>query len=325
MDFSFVDTIFDPLEKRPVKRWVLELPGAGCEWYKESGGCTMCAFSQSTQKFTFGGKLYPPFLFWLFFHYAYSLVKKANPELLVIYNGGSFPNDKEIPHKTQLAILDFVAKHPTIKKILVESRADLITAEKMAEYNYHCGNGPNRKKLEIALGLESSNDEVRNGCLRKGLSKKAFENAVAQCRYYGIEVFAYAYLKSHCLNEDEAIKDAIETIRYCFAVGVNEVSLSCAFVQENTILSELYHKGKFLPPKLWSIIQVIKETASLGPVRIGHFDDTPPPIAIPHNYQQGHEKEPCPLCNDQVMKAIAQYRETHDIKVFDGLKCVCQD
>jgi archaeosine synthase beta-subunit len=312
MNFSFIDTIYDPLKKRQVTRWVLELPGAGCEWYKQTGGCTMCAFSQSTQKYTFGGRLFPHFVFMILFYYAYWLVRKQRPELLVIYNGGSFLSDKEIPRKTQLALMRFVAKHPTINKVLVESRANLVTAEKLRLY----AEALEGKKLEIALGLESSDDQIRNQCLHKGLTKEIFERAVNLCHQYKVDVFAYAYLKPHCLDEETAVTDAINTINYCFGVGVDEISLSCAFVQADTLLEKLYNEGEFVPPKLWSIIKVIQATANRGHVRIGHFNDEPPPIAIPKN---------CPQCNQRIMAAIEKYRQTHDVSIFDQLDCGCKN
>jgi len=312
MDFSFIDIIYDPLEQKKSTRWVLELPGAGCEWYKKTGGCTMCAFNQSTQAYTFGGKLYPNFVFKLIFYYAYQKIKKLQPELLYIYNGGSFLSDKEIPFKTQLAIMKFVSQHPTLKKILVESRADLVTAEKLALYKKAVGS----KQVEIALGLESADDQVRNDCLKKGLTKQSFEQAVSLCKEQGFPVFAYVFLKPHCLDERQAIEDAVATIKYCFQVGVDEVSLSCAFVQKGTILEELYQQGKYSPPTLWSIIEVILRTSSLGPVRIGHFDDEPPPIAIPQN---------CDKCTKEVMAAIEAYRRSHDGQIFKGLTCECKN
>jgi hypothetical protein len=306
MDFSFVDEIFDPLQKKLIKRWVLELPGAGCEWYKKTGGCTMCGFNRSTYKYTFRGHLYPHCIFMLLFYYAYSLVKKEKPEQLVIYNGGSFLNDKEIPPKTQLAILRFVKNHPTLQKIMVESRAEFATTEKLLDYKKAIGN----KKLEIAFGLESANDEVRNQCLKKGLTRREFVRAVMETKSLGFEVFAYVYLKPHCLDEETAVLDAIESIKYCFNVKVNEVSLSCAFVQKGTPLYQLYQEGLFKPPTLRSIIKVIKATASLGPVRIGSFDDEPPPIAKPSNYDGTDE---------QYLHAINLYRKSHDIKIFEVL------
>ena len=306
MNFSFIDEVFDPLQKKLVKRWVLELPGAGCEWYKRTGGCTMCGFNQSTYKYTFGGHLYPHFLFMLLFYYAYSLVKKEEPEVLVIYNGGSFLSDKEIPRRTQLAILDFVRHHPTLRKIMVESRTEFATDEKLFDYKRAIGN----KKLEIAFGLESANDEVRNQCLKKGLSKKEFRRAVMEAKSLGFEVFAYVYLKPHCLDEEAAVLDAIESIKFCFNAKVDEVSLSCAFVQKGTHLYQLFQEGLFKPPTLRSIIKVIKETANLGPVRIGSFDDEPPPIAKPSNMDSTDEK---------FLLAIDLYGRSHDVKVFEVL------
>ena len=311
MDFSFIDKVFEPFWQKLVDRWVLELPGAGCEWFKKTGGCTMCGFNQSTYKYTFGGKLYPHFVFMLLFYWAKFLIRKAKPEILVIYNGGSFLSDKEIPLKTQLAILKFVRQHKTIKKIMVESRAEFVNEIKLRLYKNAIG----PKELEIALGLESADDKVRNECLRKGLSKEVFEKAVKLCHDFGFQTFAYVFLKPHCFNEKEAVEDAVKSIEYCFQVKVDEVSLSCAFVQEWTMLHELYQAGKFQPPTLWSIIEVIQRTAQLGPVRIGSFDDDPPPIAKPHN---------CGECDFGVLVAIEDYRLYLDPIFFDGRTCDCK-
>jgi hypothetical protein len=242
---------------------------------------------------------------WMF-NYAYSLVKEQGPEQLVIYNGGSFLSDKEIPPKTQLAILDFVKNHATLQKIVVESRAEFATEQKLTAYKKAIGD----KKLEIAFGLESANDTVRNHYLKKGMTKQTFENAVTLCKAEGVEVFAYVFLKAHCLTEEGAIQDAIESIEYCFEKGVDEVSLSCAFVQVGTLLHRLWQDGKYQPPLLSSIVKVIKATAEYGPVRIGSFDDEPPPIAKPSN-RNGTDK--------WFLEAIEAYRKSHDLKSFDGL------
>lgn len=306
MDFSFIDEVYDPLQKKLVTRWVLELPGAGCEWYKKTGGCTMCGFNQSTYKFTFGGHLYPNCVFTALFKYAYSLVKDKKPEVLVIYNGGSFLSDNEIPLQTQLNILHFVKEHETLQKIMVESRAEFATAEKIVQYKAAIGN----KTLEIAFGLESANDEVRNLCLKKGMSKQTFEKAVMLCKANGVEVFTYVFLKAHCLNEEEAVSDAIKSIKYCFEKGVDEVSLSCAFIQPNTLLHRLWKNGEYKPPMLSSIVKVIEATHLMGPVRIGSFDDEPPPIAMPSNYND---------TDSLYLQAIHLYRRTHDVRVFEIL------
>ncbi len=71
----------------------------------------------------------------------------------------------------------------------------------------------------------------------------------------------------------------------------------------------------FRPPWLWSILEVIKRTIHMGPVRIGSFEDEPCPIAIPSN---------CGQCDAKVMEIIGQYNLSHDINSFDTIKCRCQ-
>jgi radical SAM enzyme (TIGR01210 family) len=311
MDIAFVDHIYDPLEKKRTKRWVQELPGAGCAHYKKTGGCTMCGFNQELDKYNFKGRLYPHWFFMLIFYFCYFLVRRQRPEALYIYNGGSFLNDQEIPRKTQLAILNFVRKHKKIHKVLLETRAEFVTEEKLTEYHEAIGD----KKLEIALGLESADDKVRNQCLKKGLSKDTFERAVTLCQEYSFPAFTYVFLKPHCLDEKKAIEDAVSTIKYCFEVGVSEISLSCAFIQRDTLLEKLWRLGEYKPPTLWSIIEVVERTAEFGPVRIGMIDDTPAPLDLPKN---------CPLCTEAVRAAIEKYRQTNDSTIFERLACRCK-
>ena len=311
MTWSFVKNIYDPILGRNVKTWILEIPGAGCEHYKKTGGCTMCGFNQNMEKYNFGGKLLPWFFYMILFYIGYLAIWKYKPEVLVIYNGGSFLNDREIPKKTQMKILQFVRQNSLITKIMVETRANYATAEKLALYKKEIGD----KILELAFGLESVDDMVRNVCLKKGLRKKDFESAVAEAKALDIKTFTYIYLKPHCFEEKEAVEDAIKSIEYCFSVGVDEVSLSCAFIQRDTLLFKLWNARKFIPPTLWSIIEVIQRTSALGPVRIGSFDDEPPPLEVPHN---------CQKCNDKVMSAIEFYRSSHYLLIFNGLDCECK-
>ena len=147
------------------------------------------------------------------------------------------------------------------------------------------------------------------------MSRQIFERAIAICKEPGVLTFAYVFLKPEGLTEEEAIEDAVATIRYCHGLGVNEVALSCAFVQEGTSLCQSYRKGNFQPPKLWSVIKVVESTGLLMSVAIGGFSDEPPPIAVPSN---------CPDCNQVVMAAIQTYRENHQLSAFDGLQCDCK-
>jgi radical SAM enzyme (TIGR01210 family) len=322
--FSAVEDFFDPQKKKKTKRWVLLLPALSlCHWYLQCGGCTMCGFngpSSGKQKFAwitkYFGRAALHFLYWL----GYFGIRNQKPESLTIYNGGNFLNSgrkaikakAEIPLSLQLAICRHIGQHPTINKVFVESRPEFISDETIAPLVKLL----NGKILQIGIGLESADENVRNHLLNKGMSRSRFEQAITTIKENGAESLAYVFLKPMGLSEEEAVADTISTIRYCFEIGVDEIALSCAFIQEGTVMHDLYQQGKYQPPNLWSILKVIKATAYLGPIRIGGFEDDPPPIAVPSS---------CPSCNQKVTEAIERYRECHDLSLFSGLTCHCQE
>ena len=322
--FSATSAFFDPLIKQMVNRWVLLLPAMNlCHWYLRSGGCTMCGFNcpkSSKQQYAWIARYFGAralhFVYWL----GYLGVKDQNPQNLTIYNGGSFLNSghevfgskPEIPLSLQIAICRHIGRHPTIQKLFVESRPEFITSSNIALL----GDLLKGKTLQVGIGLESRDDRVRNKILRKGIDIGNFRRAIATLKGHGAKSLAYVFLKPMGLGESEAIVDAVRTIQFCFETGVDEVSLSCAFIQNGTEMCRQYRNGSYKLPQLWSIIEVIKQTAHLGPVRIGTFEDDPKPIDIPHN---------CPACTESVNRAIDRYRDSFDISLFNQLSCPCRE
>jgi hypothetical protein len=172
------------------------------------------------------------------------------------------------------------------------------------------------KRLQVGIGLECQNDEIRKRCVNKGFSRKDYEGALAILKGNSVEPVTYVFLKPLFLTEKQAIEEAIATIEYAFKVGTEEVALESAFIQKGTIMEEFYKRGKYKPPWLWSVISVVKSTYHLGPVRIGGFDDEPRPIDFPRN---------CPECSSEIMKLFKDYRLSGDVKLFDKIRCECEE
>lgn len=271
----------------------------------------MCGFNTSTYAYTFGGRLFPSFVFNALVKLGWRAAKEHHPEILAVFNGGSFFNEKEIPLATQQKVFDFVSKSSCLKTLFVESRCEFITEKNILLAKKILG----EKDLKIGIGFESLDDFIRNKIIKKGLSRDVFEKTVQTINASGARSYAYVFLKPPGLSEHQAVAETIKTIQYCFDVGVSEINISCAFVQENTPLHKLYLNKEFRPPWLWSIIKILKETHSLGFVNVGGFNDEPPPIAKPSN---------CPHCSHMVEDAINGYRKYHNLSIFGGLSCDCQ-
>jgi len=311
LTFSYVDTIYDATAGKSVRRWVLLFPGYGCSWAKEEhGGCYMCGFKSRIEEITQGRKIPISELIGIY-EVGKSVSRKSMPENLTIYNGGSFLNDDEMPLEVQLEVCKDVSITSGIKTLFVESRPEFVTEEKISLLVSKLGG----KNLKVGLGLECVSDDVRERCINKGLSRKDYEKAVRLLRNNRAEVLTYVFVKPLCLTEREAISEAIRTTNYAFQVGSNEVTLEAALVQRGTKMEEVYRKGDFRPPWLWSVIEVLKATYQLGTVNVGDFTDEPPPVAIPYN---------CEKCSSRIVSLFNKYKENHNIEVFGNIDCDCK-
>jgi len=306
--FYHISLLYDFEEKKANKQLTLMLPGKGCAFAKKTGGCTMCGFNKKIEqlKRTFSDNdliaLYKT---------AEIITIQEKPATISIYNAGSFINNDEISKKVQLNICKEVKKHPTIKNLFIESRAEYITKEKILSLKKELGS----KKLTVAIGLETQDDKIRNQYIKKGLSKKEYENAIKILKQNGVKPATYILIKPIYLSEKESIKEAVKSVKYAFRAGSDEIILESSFVQKCTVMEKLYNEKKFSPPWLWSIIEVVKATNNLGNVRLGGFEDEPPPIAVPYN---------CKECSAKIKKSLQKYRETNDIKILSDLDCKCK-
>ena len=270
----------------------------------------MCGFRVATHRYTYGKRL-PWFVFTSLYLVGHVLAKTYRPRILTIYNGGSFLNDDEIPLQAQLKICEAVSRDKTIEKLFVESRPEFITSQKIAMLSEILRN----KRLRIGIGLECQNDFIRTHCIHKGFLRTDYERAYRILKQYRVELLTYILIKPLFLTEKEAIDEAIATARYAFRVGSDEVAFQAAFVQEQTKMEKLYKLGKYRPPWLWSVIEILQKTYPMGPFTLGMFEDDPTPIAIPKN---------CDKCSPLIYSLLKEFNKNHNIDLFDGLQCECR-
>jgi hypothetical protein len=220
-------------------------------------------------------------------------------------------NDQEIRRSTQVEICKRVVKIKTIRKLLVESRPEYITADKVKTLISLLDD----VKLMVGIGLECASDKIRQKSINKGFTGSDYESAVNILKNAGGMALTYIFLKPIYLSEKQAIEEAVSSTQYAFAKGSDYVVLNSALVQKGTKMEELYLKKEFSPPWFWSVVEIARRTHGLGPVRIGDFNDEPLPIAGPGN---------CKECDSRLLDLFKRYKETCDISIFDNVDCECR-
>jgi archaeosine synthase beta-subunit len=203
-----------------------------------------------------------------------------------------------------------VAIAPKTQILGIESRVQFIRPETIAVYQDILAT--RGKTLEVMIGFETQDDALRNGpLLNKGMKRTSFEKAVAAVHQRGARLAAYSMLMPVAMTERAAIDECLKTHRYL------AVESTC---DEIMMQARYSHHPDVQCPKLWSILQVLWESASLGvPVTLGDWrGELPEPKVWPKN---------CGRCDDQVMRRLDAWRRTLDPKTVDPAtwpECDCR-
>lgn len=294
------------------KRAVVYIRSNGCEWAIKSGnGCTMCGHlsEQLRTEEPLSDEEY-----FAQFRSVFETIDYDEFPILNLYNNGSFFNNNEISEACRIKILKLIGSNEKLKMVVLESRPEFITLEVIENIKKYMPN----TYVEIAIGFESYSDDVRIFCINKGFTRKTYEKAAKLIIENGgdlIKLRSYVLLKAPFLSEREAIDDAVRTIKYCFDLGCTTISIEGCTIQDYTLPQFLHLKGEYRTPWLWSIIEVLKQTAHLGKIIVGLFQFYPSASQVPHN---------CTCCNDYVLERIKDYNRTLDKNVFDNLTCECK-
>ncbi len=285
------------------------LATVGCSHARgDMGGCTMCSYLlDGTEKAPSDKQLK------MQFDNAMSKISgRPAPLSVKLYTSGSFLDTREVSLQAGHDILSIIADDSRISEVIVESRPEYVVDSSMSELRDTLG----ERRIEIGIGLESSNDIVRRLCVNKGFNLSDFNNAVDTARRFDIGIRAYVLLKPPFLTERMAIEDAEQTISYCGEVGVSTVSINPVNVQKYTLVERLWQRGEYRPPWLWSLVELLRASRETLSREINIVCD---PVAA--GKKRGVHN--CGKCDKEVASAIRNYSITQSPAVLSSLECDC--
>jgi hypothetical protein len=110
--------------------------------------------------------------------------------------------------------------------------------------------------IELAVGFEAFDDDVRNGAFRKGLSLASFEGLVDRMRRPHLRLKCYFMQKPIVgMTDEAAIEDIERGIDYLDAVARRSgvpinLHLNPTYAARGTPLAEAFVRGDYEPPRL---------------------------------------------------------------------------
>ncbi len=271
------------------------LPTVGCRWRR----CNMCSYFEDSP----GDASIDLFkIFVEEFNNAYDdEIKKVK-----LFTSGSFLDPKEVSPDCAKKIISFLSEKE-ISEVTLESRPEYVEEEYLEELKENNG-----LQIEVAIGLESSNNKILKHSINKGFTFENFLSASEVLKKLGIINKAYLMIKPPFLTEKEAIHDAINSAKSIENIA-DVISFNPMTVHKNTLVEYLWNKGEYSPPWGWSIIEILKETANLRPDIICH------PVAF------GRSRGPknCKSCNREIEKRILDFSMNNDVEILE-YDCDCK-
>ena len=286
-----------------VDAFVLILRNRGCSWMFQSG-CSMCGYFNDSML----SKVTPDELI---NQYQQAMTRYNNEPIVKIFTSGSFLDTNEVPQKVQEYILSDLSKKT--KKIAVESRPEYVTRESMKLVKQQLKN----TEFDIGIGLETSQDFIRDFAVNKGFTFEEYHTAVTLVHNNDFSVKTYILIKPPFLTEKESIQDVKQTIDHVLpnAAANDILSFNPTSVQKNTLVEYLWRRNQYRPPWLWSIIDILN-----------YASDQNKKIRLQCDITGGGKKRGahnCYTCDDDMLSAIKEFSLTQDSTVFNSLDCDC--
>ena len=229
--------------------------------------------------------------------------------LVKVFTSGSFLDPLEVPPDVRREVLARFRG----REVIAETRPEFVTQEVVGECLEALDTGSGQVSFSVAIGLETTDDGIREKCIGKGFTFGDFVAASRTARHAGAGVKAYLLQKPPYLTEREAVGDVVRSVREVRR-HADAISLNPCTVQKGTEVERLWRAGAYRPPYLRSVVLALSRAevqVTCDPVGGG----TP---RGPHG---------CPACDGELVRGIRDYSLSGDRALLQALlamECGCR-
>ena len=297
------------LDGVPVRRLVVTFRAPGCAWVDRGGGCTMCGHHAGTTR----GEVPSPGEYLEQFRSETARHDFSEVKVLSLYNSGSMLNPREVPRGTLDLLFREICAFDSVRKVVLETRAEFVCADEVSRLADILGR---KRRLSVALGLETSDDRRRELCLNKGCSLEGISRAVGEAKKAGAGVQLYVLLGLPFLTEAESVDDAVKSLECAQNLGADEIHIEPLTIQRHTLVERLHRAGLLRLPSLYSLYETLERVLPAIRPYVSPFMHMPLPDIIPSG---------CPVCTDALIEGLlGRYNISRDHASLVRPGCPCE-
>jgi len=322
-----IESFDDRNLSKPVTSWITEdrqrdemgyeftiiFRTCACSWARsDSSGCTMCGYFNDRGPESIDQKQ--------ILHQMGYAVKKHMSKLeeiqkqgkkttLKIFSSGSFFDDSEFHPNTREELIKIAVKLPSITNILAETRSEYVQSARLNPIVEIC----DEKPFELGIGMESSNDYIRQVLINKGVTSKQLKNSIEIAHRHNCKVKTYLLLKPPFLTEKIAIRDAIQSIKDAVSWGADSISLNPVNVQAYTLTEYLFNLKKYRPPWIYSVIAVLQNGLTPPMIEKTLILCSPSAAGAIRGVHNCHDKS----CNARWLQILHEFIATQNLNIIN--------
>ena len=254
-------------DEKPIVFWFYEsllgkslflvLYGPKCRYKMEKGGCSGCNLpTVSSSDNTLNSKDIIKQIDNTFKN-DLSDNEKLSIKEIILSNNGSILDPQTISKETlKYSAINIIKNLPNLKKLILETRIDDYTDFEQLKELYKDIKLINKNiSIELAIGFEIFDDNLRNGYYKKGLDKSVLENKLANLIDIDVSLKIYLMYKAvpdKYMDIDASIQDINNASEYFSNLATKyntnlNIHISPTYLATGTQLYKDYKSGLYTP------------------------------------------------------------------------------
>lgn len=239
---------------------------------------------------------------------------------VIVSNQGSVLDEVTFPTS---ALIHFVAKcnkHlPNMSVLTLESRPEYVDDVELDILARALDEGKTPTTLEIAVGVEVFDNDIRNLVFGKGLRLKTLDELIVRLAKHGFRLKCYFMFKpviDEHMTREQAVHDIHEAIRYLSDLldrvpgSAISIHLNPTYAARGTPLAIAFTEGKYTPPYLSDVVRAVRFGKDRGiPIFVGLNEEG---LAV----EGGSFIR---LGDDDFVRTLNEFNKTQDYSLFKHL------
>lgn len=211
--------------------------------------------------------------------------------------------EKEVPADARRRIFRLLATTQA-STIITEAHPASVRPATVAE----CVELLDGRTLGIELGVETMDEFIRYACVNKPFTNVTLERAVTSIHEGGAQAWANLIVGLPFLDEKEVVDISAWSAEKAMELGFEQVVLFPNHTKENTIANLLAQAGRYSPPDLWTMRDVLAGIPDnlIERVHLAWMDLKPHPGAAKVEY------EPDPAATEQLRALLQSFNLERD-------------